>query len=142
MSPNVPIDAHPSPSAPAPPLGSVLVMDDDKYICILATSMLQCIGYQATTCMNGEEAIELYRDARASGHPYLTIIMDLEVLGGMGGKDAARQILRLDPQAKLVVSSGYSDDPIMANHRAYGFHTALPKPYSLRDVVEMLSRLQ
>jgi CheY-like chemotaxis protein len=90
--------------------------------------MLRHLGYTATTCTTGEEAIEQYRTAKESGAPYFTVIMDLTVFGGMGGKNAAAQILLIDPNAKLIVSSGYSDDSVMANQRSYGFRALLPKP--------------
>jgi CheY-like chemotaxis protein len=73
----------------------ILVMDDEKVIRKMAASMLECLGYSATVCTKGEEAIELYRIAKESGAPYLAVIMDLTIFGGMGGKDAAQQILQL-----------------------------------------------
>lgn len=120
---------------------SILVMDDEKVIRDLAASMLEYLGYSATTCTKGEEAIELYRIAEESGAPYLAIIMDLTILGGMGGKDAAKQILLIDPNAKLIVSSGYSDNPVMADHKSYGFLFSLPKPYRIKDMAEAVASL-
>jgi CheY-like chemotaxis protein len=117
---------------------SILVMDDEKMIRDLVESMLKHLGYNVTTCVNGEEAIEMYANAKRAGTPYLTVIMDLTIFGGMGGKDAARQILLIDPKAKLIVSSGYSDDPVMADHKNYGFHLCLPKPYKLSDMISSL----
>ena len=81
------------PSTTDHDLGTVLVMDDDEMIRTMAAVLLERLGYNATTCVNGEEAIELYRHAKESGSPYLTVIIDLMILGGMGGKDAAKQIL-------------------------------------------------
>jgi CheY-like chemotaxis protein len=120
---------------------SVLVMDDEECIRTLAASMLSHLGYNATTCANGEEAISRYRAARMSGHAYLGVIMDLTVPGGMGGKDAAGEILFIDPEATLIVSSGYSDDPVMANHARYGFRALLPKPYTLNEMARVLTAL-
>ena len=121
---------------------SILVMDDEKIIRELAASMLECLSYKATTCTKGEEAIELYRIAKDSGTPYLAVIMDLTIFGGMGGKGAAQQILRIDRNAKLIVSSGYSDDPVMADHRKYGFRSMLPKPYKISDLAKVLDDLR
>jgi CheY-like chemotaxis protein len=120
---------------------SILVMDDEKMIRNLISSMLEMLGYQVATCSNGEEAIELYKNALQSGTPYLTVVMDLTICGGMGGKDAAKQILLIDANAKLIVSSGYSDDPVMANHRHYGFSALLPKPYTVSDLARVLNAL-
>jgi CheY-like chemotaxis protein len=72
--------------------GTVLVMDDEKPIRDLVAQMLECLGYKAITCANGEEAVSLYRDAKISGNPFLTVVMDLVVVEGMGGKDAAQHI--------------------------------------------------
>jgi CheY-like chemotaxis protein len=113
-------------------------MDDEKIIRDLAASMLECLGYKATTCANGEEAIKLYKNAKESGAPYLAVIMDLTIPCGMGGKDAAKQILLGDPSAILIVSSGYSDDQVMADHTSYGFRAMLPKPYRVSGLAEVL----
>jgi two-component system, cell cycle sensor histidine kinase and response regulator CckA len=119
----------------------ILVMDDEKMIRDLAASMLKFLGYNAITCSNGEEAIALYKIAHESGSPFLTVVMDLTIFGGMGGKDAAQQILLINPSAKLIVSSGYSDDPVMADHKGYGFQALLPKPYTISDIARVLNSL-
>jgi len=118
---------------------SVLVLDDEAVIRSLAGTMLGFLGYAATTSATGEEAIEHYECARASGAPYFTVIMDLTIHVGMGGKDAAQQILLLDPAARLIVSSWYSDDPVVANHAWYGFRSMLPKPYRLAEMTNVLA---
>jgi two-component system, cell cycle sensor histidine kinase and response regulator CckA len=123
------------------PAGSILVLDDEKLIRDTVESMLRHLGYQVTTCATGEEAIALYTNAVASGAPYRAVIMDLTIVGGMGGKDAARQILLFDPAAQLIVSSGYSDDPVMADPKRYGFQALLAKPYQLSGMSELLSSL-
>lgn len=121
--------------------GSILVMDDEEMVLNLASKMLECLGYQVTACRNGEEALGLYQKARAADAPYLAVILDLTVCGGMGGKDAARKILLEDPTARLIVSSGHSHDPIMSDHTAYGFHSTLPKPYRLSDLTAVFAGL-
>jgi len=119
--------------------GSILLMDDEKVIRNIASKMLECLSYQVTTCSSGEEAIALYRSARDAGTPYRLVVMDLTVAGGMGGKEAARHILALDPAARLVVSSGYCNDPVLADFKRYGFLAAMPKPYRLSDMEEVLA---
>jgi two-component system, cell cycle sensor histidine kinase and response regulator CckA len=120
---------------------SVLVMDDEESIRSLAACMLSFLGYRATTCASGEEAMEQYRNALRIGRPFHCVIMDLIVPSGMGGKDAAGQILLIDPDATLIVSSGYSDDCVMANFAAYGFRASLPKPYGVGDLGRVLASL-
>ena len=120
---------------------SILVMDDEEMIRVIAASMLKSLGYSTTTCANGDEAIELYSSAKESGDSYLAVVMDLTIQGGMGGKDAAKQILLVDPKAKLIVSSGYSDDPVVADHKSFGFCLSLPKPYRVADMAAVLAAL-
>jgi two-component system, cell cycle sensor histidine kinase and response regulator CckA len=101
--------------------------------------MLRHLGYQATACDNGADAVELFTRARESGTPYKAIVMDLTIPGGMGGKDAAEQMLRIDPGACLIVSSGYSEDPVMSDYSRYGFSGAVAKPYKMRALGQLLS---
>ena len=119
--------------------GTILLMDDEKVIRNIASKMLECLSYQVTACNTGEEAIALYRIAKESGTPYRLAVLDLTIAGGVGGKEAARRILEFDPGACLIVSSGYSNDPVLANYQHYGFHAALPKPYKLSDIEEVLA---
>ena len=121
--------------------GSVLVMDDDQMIREVASSMLMHLGYDVTTCTSGEEAVRLYKECLESGHPFLICIMDLTIPGGLGGKEAARQILALSSKACLVVSSGYSNDPIMSNYKEYGFSGAISKPYNISQFKKILGSL-
>jgi len=123
-------------------LHSLLVMDDEEIIRDLASEMLGGLeGYHVQTCAAGEEAIALYTAAWEAGEPFSAVIMDLTVPGGMGGKEAARQILRIDPQARLIVSSGYSNDPVMADFARFGFCSTIVKPYSMTEIVHTLNRL-
>ena len=119
--------------------GSVLVMDDEEMIRDIAGEILDYLGYQVTTCVTGEEAIELYKAARESGTPFLAIIMDLTIQGGMGGKEAAQHILEIDPVARLIVSSGYSVDPVMSEYGKFGFSGAVVKPYEATEIARVLS---
>ncbi len=121
--------------------GRILLMDDEKTIREVARRMLQHLGYQVEVAADGKEAINKFRRAKKEGRPFDLVIMDLTVVGGMGGKEAARRILKIDPKAKLVVSSGYSNDPILSSHREYGFCGALRKPYKLEDLSRLLNRL-
>ncbi len=60
--------------------------------------------------------------------------MDLTIPGGMGGREAAEKLLELDSKARIIVASGYSNDPIMANCQKYGFSAAVVKPFDLADL--------
>ncbi|MGB3225262.1 MAG: ATP-binding protein [Desulforhopalus sp.] len=118
--------------------GAILVMDDEEMIIEVASSMLAYLGYNVTTCSNGEETIDCYKASIESDTPFLAVIMDLTIPGGFGGKQAAEQILSQFPNACLIVSSGYSNDPIMSNYRDYGFSGAIAKPYNIQKFKEVL----
>ena len=122
--------------------GKVLVMDDEALIRNLATQLLQHLGYGVTTCTNGEDAITLYSAAMESGAPFLTAIIDLTIPGAMGGKEAAHRILAIDPAARLIVSSGYSSDPVMSDFESHGFCAAMAKPYRVSDLERVLIRVK
>jgi CheY-like chemotaxis protein len=109
--------------------GRVLVMDDEDIIRDVSGEMLKLLGFEADFALDGKEAIELYKVAHESGTPYRAVIMDLTIPNGMDGKEAIGELISFDPDARVVVSSGYSRDPIMANFKEHGFSAVLVKPY-------------
>ena len=111
--------------------GRILVMDDEELVRTIAGEMLQALGYEPAFARDGEEALALYRDASAAGAPFDAVIMDLTVPGGMGGKDAVRKLLATDPWARVIVASGYSNDPVLAEFRSHGFQGMIAKPFTL-----------
>ncbi len=118
--------------------GRILVMDDEASIRKVATMLLARSGYTPVTAADGAEAVALYRTARDRGQPFAAVIMDLTVPDGMGGAEAVKQLRLIDPGVKAIVSSGYSNDPVMANFREHGFLGVVPKPY---DPVELAAVL-
>jgi len=137
--PAAPAGAEPDYAYRGRAKGAVLVMDDDSQIRSVADQLLQLLGFQATGCCKGEDAVTLYGEAMRAGTPFLAVLLDLSIPEGMGGKDAARQILSIDPAARLIVSSGYSDDPVLADFAGYGFCAVLPKPYRVSDLAQVLA---
>jgi CheY-like chemotaxis protein len=119
----------------------VLVMDDEQPIRDLSKEMLHLFGCRVETCSNGEELIDRYQRRILEGYKPDLVIMDLTIPGKMGGLEAAQRILEIDPDARLIVSSGYSNDPVMANYRDYGFADFLVKPYRTDDLSGALSRV-
>jgi len=106
----------------------------------LIKTMLVHMGHEVVLSTNGEEAIKLYQESLNTASPFDLIIMDLTIPGGMGGKDAVLEIHKINPEARVIVSSGYSNDPIMANCTEYGFCAALTKPYQLQQLSQVISR--
>jgi len=135
-------------AAEAPPMlaplsgsGRVLVMDDEGPIREMAGQMLAHLGYEPSFAADGAEAIERYREGIREGKPYEVVILDLTIPGGMGGAETVRRLHAIDPNVCAVASSGYSSDPIMAEHRQYGFSGALAKPYTIVEFSRMLARV-
>jgi two-component system cell cycle sensor histidine kinase/response regulator CckA len=121
--------------------GRVVVMDDEAYIREILVEMLTVLGYDAAECGNGEELIQLYRGMADQGRSPDAVIVDLTIRGGMGGLEAAKTVLELDPRARLIVASGYSTDPVMAHFQQYGFSAALAKPFQLEDIKNELAKV-
>ncbi|HBU05096.1 MAG TPA: hypothetical protein DEA95_00420 [Nitrospiraceae bacterium] len=121
--------------------GKILVMDDDDMVRDVAGAILRSLGYKVEFAKDGTEAIELYQKAIISGESFDVVIMDLTIPGGMGGKDAIKKLLNIDLQVKAVVSSGYSNDPIMSNYKAHGFSAVISKPYNVIDMSKTLHEL-
>jgi two-component system cell cycle sensor histidine kinase/response regulator CckA len=121
--------------------GKIMVMDDEEMIRDVSQALLSRLGYQVVLAADGHEAIKLYKNNTTSQERIDAIIMDLTIPGGMGGKEAVKEILQINPSAKVIVSSGYSNDPVMANHKEYGFCAALDKPYQLKSLVEILDQV-
>lgn len=121
--------------------GRVLVMDDEAFIRELLKRLFGHFGYYTEFAEDGQEALDRYARALERGEPFDVVIMDLVIPGGMGGQEAVKKLLALDPGARVVVSSGYSNDPVMANFRRYGFCDAVAKPYKNDELRQVVSRL-
>ncbi|MEN8691430.1 MAG: ATP-binding protein [Desulfobacterales bacterium] len=128
-------------STPIPGCGRILVMDDEEMIINMAGRILARLGYETAFARNGSEAVALYGEALKTDQPFDAVVLDLTVRGGMGGEEAIRHLLKIDPQAKAIVSSGYSDSPVVQDYKKYGFSAAAGKPYSLLELSQALDRV-
>jgi len=118
--------------------GRVLFMDDEKTICTVACTLLERLGFTPVAVADGKAAVDAYAEALASNNPFRLVIMDLTVPGGMGGREAMEQLLKIDPRVRAIVSSGYSSDPVLSSYRAHGFRGMVPKPYKLSDLARTI----
>ncbi len=119
----------------------VLIMDDEEIILDVASEMFKSLGCEIETAADGKEAIDKFNLSKKENKTFDLIIMDLTIPGGLGGKETIKKILEIDPKAKVIVSSGYSTDPIMANYREYGFKGRLVKPFKLNDLKSELLKI-
>ncbi|MCK5341734.1 MAG: response regulator, partial [Desulfobulbaceae bacterium] len=121
--------------------GKILVMDDDDMVRNVTSEMLTTLGYEVETARNGVEAIKLYQQSSEAGKPYDAVILDLTIPGGMGGRETIEKLLAINPEIKAIVSSGYSNDPILSEYQKYGFCEVLVKPMMLGELSEVLKKL-
>jgi PAS domain S-box-containing protein len=121
--------------------GTILVMDDEEMVRQVLEKMLGLLGYDAKFSGDGSEALELFTRARESGQAFDAVILDLTVPGGMGGKEVMERLLKIDPRVKAIVSSGYSEAPIMAEFEKYGFRGIIAKPYKVSELGKVLDRV-
>ncbi len=119
----------------------ILIMDDESNVLETLEAILGHFGYEATCAKDGAEALKLYQAAKDANTPFAAVIMDLTIKGGMGGKETINELLKIDPKVKAIVSSGYSNDPIMADHQKYGFKGVVAKPYKAEDIVGALNKI-
>ncbi|HLK49559.1 MAG TPA: ATP-binding protein [Bryobacteraceae bacterium] len=121
--------------------GRILVMDDNDTLRVLLGQMLGHLGYESESACHGAEAVTLFEQARQARRPFQAVLLDLTIPGGMGGVATAAKIRELDRSVKLIVSSGYSDAPVMSEFRRYGFDAIIPKPWSLPVLSRTLKRV-
>ncbi|MCG2771502.1 MAG: ATP-binding protein, partial [Desulfobacterales bacterium] len=121
--------------------GKILVMDDEDMVREVLGRLLARLGYEAEFAGDGGEAIEMFVQAHGSEQAFAAVILDLTVPGGMGGKETLARLLEIDPLVKAVVSSGYSDDPVMADFQKYGFSGVIAKPYRISELGKILHQV-
>jgi CheY-like chemotaxis protein len=126
---------------PASVRGRILFMDDEPAIGRVAQNGLTRLGFTVTLVTHGEAAVDQYRCAIESGQPFAAVVLDLTIPGGIGGVDTLRRLRLLDPSVRALASSGYSDDPVMAEFARYGFRAAAAKPYRIQELADHLQRV-
>jgi two-component system cell cycle sensor histidine kinase/response regulator CckA len=116
----------------------ILLMDDEQMILDIVSRMLGHLGYEVTTCRDGSQAIAAFSKARSHGEPFDLVMMDLVIPNGVGGQDAVHTIKKIDPNAKVIASSGHLEHPVMLDHKSFGFNAVLEKPYKLEKLQQVI----
>ncbi len=145
----LPASAEASKAVTAPPSeprrslekrNRILIMDDESAVRDTTRAMCESLGYGAVSTSDGQEVTRVFADERATGRPFAAVILDLTVPGGMGGAEAIHLIRKIDVDVPVFVSSGYADDPVMANPTQHGFTDSLCKPFTRSELAELLRR--
>ncbi len=139
-------DDKPAPEREKAPVkarggASILIMEDDALVANSVAWALRISGFRTEIVSDGAMAIDRYRKSLEDGSPFDAVIMDLTIAGGMGGQEAIRYLMEIDPDVRAIVSSGYSDAPVMANFSDFGFKGVIPKPYELADLLEAIDKV-
>lgn len=123
------------------PASRILVLEDDPLVRSLITRNLSSQGFDVIESAEGGETVRLYQEAMTEGRPIDLVVLDLSIPNGMGGVRAMEKLRAIDPNVLAIVSSGYSDDPVMAKPAAYGFAAVLPKPYEPIDLLKLVKNV-
>ena len=118
--------------------GKILAMDDEEMIRNVLRQLLESLGYTVECVQDGTEAVEVYQRAQAAGQPFDVVILDYTIPGGMGGLETLAHLRAIDPQVTALISSGYANNPVMADWAYYGFSGVVAKPYIIAQLQEAL----
>ncbi len=121
--------------------GRILLMDDEDIVRSVAKEMIVALGHEVECAEDGKKAIDMFIRNRDAGTPFDLVILDLTVKGGMSGEEAISRIRAIDPDVRAIVSSGYSDSPVVANYKEFGFSGCLSKPYQIDALKSHLNSL-
>jgi DNA-binding NtrC family response regulator len=124
-----------------PGKAKILLMDDEQVILEMTRDVLNFLMYDVMFAKEGTEAIDLYKREKAAGVPFDIVILDLSVTRGLGGKETIEQLRLFDPEVKAIISSGFTNDPVVEDFSRYGFCERLTKPYSLSDLKKLLENV-
>jgi len=119
--------------------GRILMVDDEELIHSSVGRILTVIGYEVSSVYDGAEALTAYRESMEQGTPYDAVIVDLTIPGGMGGIETLEQLIKIDADARIIVSSGYANDPVLADFSTFGFAGKIAKPVDIQELAETLA---
>src|SRR5947208_2242795 len=114
--------------------GRILIVDDEEAIRALVEFTLERLGYKVSQAESALEGVELYRQKLEAGERFDAVILDLTLPGGMGGKEALKRLIEIDPTVNAIVSSGYAMDATMSRYQDFGFRGVIAKPYEAAEL--------
>lgn len=135
----VPAAPSRAPSRSLPATARILLLEDDLMVCDLLRRALEKAQFEVVETADGKDTVRLYQEALELGKPYDLVILDLTIPNGMCGRETMLNLRRIDPKVLAIVSSGYRDDPVMKDWSAYGFAAALPKPYRVEGLLQVVN---
>lgn len=116
----------------------ILVVDDDVAVAAMARAVLEAGGYNTLSASSGEEAVELYSQVFQSGGQIELVVLDITLPGGMSGIETLDRLRQVNPEVKVIASSGYFDDSAATAARRRGFLGILPKPYTAERMMRLV----
>jgi PAS domain S-box-containing protein len=140
QEPEAAAPAIPVPAGTGKPEGRVLVLDDEEMILSLVKQILTKYGYEVVITSDGTETLSSFEQAQQEGRPFDVVVLDLTIPGGKGGKEVIQELRSRDPNIHAIVSSGYYNDPVLANYRQYGFSGMVPKPYRVQELLQIIEK--
>jgi two-component system cell cycle sensor histidine kinase/response regulator CckA len=121
--------------------GRILLMDDEKVVRKVCGRMLELFGYEVVVVEDGKEVVEKYKEALDANKGFDVVILDLTIHGGIGGRRTITELKKIDSDVKAILSSGYSNDPVMDDFESYGFKGVIKKPYKCEELARALGKL-
>lgn len=122
--------------------GKILIMDDQEDVLESLGMLLEVLGYSVEKSYNSDDATEKYLRQFEKGEPFDIVFVDLTIPGGKGGQDALTRIRKIDPQSKVVLTTGYGDDSHISEHISFGFSAFLSKPFDFNSLKDILKDLK
>jgi len=120
---------------------NLLIIDDDELILHMMTSLVDKLGIRITTCATGNKGIELFQEAIGNNRPFDAVIVDVHLAAGVSGAEVIEKLFQLDPHARIISTSGYSDDPLIKTYKKFGISGSLPKPFNREQLINVLSEV-
>jgi PAS domain S-box-containing protein len=119
----------------------ILVIDDEEMILSVVGSMLNSLGYECAEAKDGVEGCNAYVRAKAAGEPFAAVLLDATIPNGLAGEEALKSLLKVDPEVRAILCTGYADSDLFKKAEQIGFRAVLAKPFSISQFVSVFKRV-